>query len=147
MAPLTIDAFGEAATVAEIFSIVDERSVRRSNPWICARPRLSPLAPSSHRARALVWRAARRQFDEDLMERWERRNADIDRVVEHQFLVHCEVNENEKDKEGEKTLLWLTVPELFNVPGMDRESFDDMFETFEKVREERRNDALNGFEE
>ena len=44
--PLTIDAFGEAASVVEIFSIVDERCVGcRSHSSTVARLSLSPLAP------------------------------------------------------------------------------------------------------
>ena len=88
----------------------------------------------------------RSQFDETRLERWERRNANFERVAEMQFLVHCKLNENEMDEEGEKTFLWLTVPEMFNVAGVDREFFDDMFEDFVKKRDDRRNDALSGFE-
>ena len=150
--PLTIDAFGEAASVVKIFSIVDERTVgRRSNPSTCARPRLSPLArPSSPRTslvRLCVRRGARSQFDEERLERWERRNADPQRVLDHQFLVHCEVQENEKDEEGEKTLLWLNVTEMFAVHGMDRDTFDEMFQNFHDERDQRRNEALGGYEE
>ena len=153
LCPLTIDAFGEAASVVEIISIVDERCVsRRSNPSTVARPSPSPLAPPARcaldhsRLCASVRRTVRSEFDEERLERWERRNADAERVIEHQFLVHCEVQENEKDEEGEKTLLWLTVPEVFRVRGMDRDTFDGMFEKFQGLREQRRNDALSGFE-
>ena len=46
MCPLTIDAFGEAASVVEIFSIVDERTVRRrSNRSPRTWPLASPLFP------------------------------------------------------------------------------------------------------
>ena len=92
-------------------------------------------------------RTVRSEFDEERLERWERRNADAERVIEHQFLVHCEVQENEKDEEGEKTLLWLNVSEIFGVRGVDRDKFDGMFETFEEARQQRRNDALSGFED
>ena len=80
------------------------------------------------------------------LERWERRNADTARVVEHEFLVHAKIHENEKDKEGEKTLMWMAPAAIFMVPGMDRETFDNMFEAFEEAREEARAEALSAFD-
>ena len=96
-----------------------------------------------------VRRAVRSQFDEERLERWERRNADPERVIDHQFLVHCEVQENEKDEEGEKTLIWLNVSEIFSVRGMDRETYNIRrhVRDLEAAREQRRNDALSGLEE
>ena len=67
-------------------------------------------------------------------------------MLDHQFLVHCAVQENEKDEEGEKALLWLNVSEILGVSNMDRDKFDGMFEKFNDEREQRRNDALSGFE-
>ena len=150
--PLTVDAFGEAASVVEIFSIVDERCVScRSHPSTIARPSLSPQPARADHFRLCASAARRPQSVQrgaaGAVGAAQRRPPTRAPMLDHQFLVHCEVQENEKDEEGEKTLLWLNVSEIFGVRGVDRDKFDGMFETFEEARQQRRNDALSGFED
>lgn len=124
---------GADATIAEIHSIVDER--------FAAAP--SPPCPLDDASRAVC---ARRQFNDSKLERWERRNADAERVLEHEFLVHATVHENDKDKEGEKVLVWLTPADIFRVRGMEAD-FHQMFNDMAQEREERRVAALQPFTE
>jgi FPC/CPF motif-containing protein YcgG len=106
---------------------------------------LPPLALSMTR-RVLLAVCARRQFNDSKLERWERRNADAERVLEHEFLVHATVHENDKDKEGEKVLVWLTPADIFRVRGMEAD-FHQMFNDMAQEREERRVAALQPFTE
>ena len=67
-------------------------------------------------------------------------------VLEHEFLVHATVHENDKDKEGEKVLVWLTPADIFRVRGMEAD-FHQMFKDMAQEREERRVTALESFTE
>lgn len=79
------------------------------------------------------------------LERWEHRNANVERVHEFEVLVHCKVHVNEKDEKGEDVLMWLPVSAIMAVAGMDREILDNMFEEFDEARTDARIEALRGF--
>ena len=79
------------------------------------------------------------------MERWERRNANFERVFNFEMLVHCKVHENERDEKGEDTLIWMTMPTLMEVPGIARDTVDIMFREFDDARTDARCDALAPF--
>ena len=80
------------------------------------------------------------------MERWERRNANFERVFNFEMLVHCKVHENEKDEKGEDNLIWMTMPTLMEVPGVDRDEVDKMFQEFDDARTDARCTALEPFD-
>ena len=88
----------------------------------------------------------RREFDVTKLERWEHRNADSERVNEHELLVHCKVHVNERDKKGEEVLMWLCVPFIMGVEGMDKDELDRMLEEYDDERAEVREEALRAFE-
>ena len=87
-----------------------------------------------------------RIFNEAKLARWERRNANYERIKELQFKVHVTVHENEQDDEGEKTILWVPVHALMSIEGMDYETLTDMIDDYTTEAEEARTEALSGFE-
>ena len=42
--------------------------------------------------------------------------------------------------------MWMAPAAVFDVRGMDRDTFDTMYEAFEEARENARQEALHGFD-